>query len=404
MQHEQYSLADLSAEQLQRIIHMLPVGVFRTTVDGKCIFVNERWCAITGRSSADAMGDGWANIVHPDDRASVYATWTEALRTGTDCTIDYRILAHDGTTSWVTVRVTGILDGEGKLSGFCGILMDISERKEHEALARQHEMHKVALESIELLRAIADNSPMLIYARDIDRRYVFCNRGCENLIGRPAAEILGKTAHDFVPDVVADFYDATDREVFTNERPLEIEDRFPGPDGDLLYLTTKFPIRDGLGKVVAVGGISVDVTLYRRAEIENRRLQEEMLRVQGETLRALSMPLIPIADGVLAMPLIGAMDQHRARQIIETMLRGVATQRARIAILDLTGVPTADAAAVDALVQTARAVRLLGADVVLSGIRPELAHALLALGVSLEGMVTRSTLQDAIAYALQRRG
>ena len=149
-------------------------------------------------------------------------------------------------------------------------------------------------------------------------------------------------------------------------------------------------------------GSVTDITEQRRAQAENRKLHEEMLRIRDETLRALSTPLIPIADGVVAMPLIGRVDSYRAQQVIESMLRGVVAHQARTAILDLTGVPVADNEVVNTLVQTAKMVRLLGAEVVLTGIRPELASTLLELEGDLKSMVTRRTLQDGIAYALRQ--
>ncbi|WP_434428042.1 STAS domain-containing protein [Nannocystis pusilla] len=100
------------------------------------------------------------------------------------------------------------------------------------------------------------------------------------------------------------------------------------------------------------------------------------------------------------MPLIGQVDETRAKQVLETLLDGISKRRAAIAILDVTGVSMVDSAVANGLVQAARAVRLLGAQVVLTGIRAEVAGTLVGLGLELDGLVVRGTLQSGIAYAM----
>ncbi|HYF65382.1 MAG TPA: substrate-binding domain-containing protein [Herpetosiphonaceae bacterium] len=139
----------------------------------------------------------------------------------------------------------------------------------------------------------------------------------------------------------------------------------------------------------------------RSEELINAR--EEIIRAQKEALRELSTPLIPISDSVTIMPLIGTIDTSRAQQIIETLLHGVSSQRTRTAILDITGVLLVDTQVANVLIQAAQAARLLGAEVVLTGIRPEVSQTLVGLGVNLGGIVTRGTLQSGIAYAMDRR-
>jgi rsbT co-antagonist protein RsbR len=104
----------------------------------------------------------------------------------------------------------------------------------------------------------------------------------------------------------------------------------------------------------------------------------------------------------MVMPLIGTIDTRRARQVVEALLDGIAQTRAQVAILDITGVPLVDSQVADVLVRSAQAVKLLGAQVVLTGIRPEVAQTLVGLGVDMRGIVTRSTLQSGIAFAFRR--
>ena len=147
-----------------------------------------------------------------------------------------------------------------------------------------------------------------------------------------------------------------------------------------------------------------NITERKRAEEMLRQsiAQEETIRAQEAALAELSTPLIPISDQVMVMPLIGAVDSRRAQQVLDALLEGVASSRALVAILDITGVPVVDTQVANALLRAAQAVKLLGAQVVLTGIRPEVAQTLVGLGADLSGIVTCGSLQTGIAYATNR--
>ena len=146
------------------------------------------------------------------------------------------------------------------------------------------------------------------------------------------------------------------------------------------------------------------VELLERARSDEARanLQEEIIRVQRDRLTELSTPLIPISPEVVVMPLIGAIDEDRAAQILEAALSGVSARGAAVLIIDITGVQRVDAAVAASLVRTASALRLLGAQAVLTGIRAEVAQTLVELGADLAGIETRGTLEGGIAYAMSR--
>lgn len=138
------------------------------------------------------------------------------------------------------------------------------------------------------------------------------------------------------------------------------------------------------------------------AEIAERKRSEETIRAQSATIRELGTPLIPLVDGVVLMPLIGTIDSLRAEEVMQTLLAGVAQNRAKIAILDITGVPVVDTQVANALIQAAQAVKLLGAQVVLTGIHADVAQMLVQLGIDLRGIITYNLLQSGITYALDR--
>jgi rsbT co-antagonist protein RsbR len=160
-------------------------------------------------------------------------------------------------------------------------------------------------------------------------------------------------------------------------------------------------VRNSQGDITHYDGYVMDITEQKQSEEERAALQAQLIEAQREAIRELSTPLMPLNDNVVAMPIVGTIDTGRAQQIMETLLEGIARQQAAIAILDITGVQVVDTQVADALIRAAQAARLLGAQVVLTGIGPTIAQTLVHLGADLTDVVTRSTLQAGIAYAME---
>lgn len=125
---------------------------------------------------------------------------------------------------------------------------------------------------------------------------------------------------------------------------------------------------------------------------------------QSEQLAELSTPVVKLWEGVLAIPLIGTLDSMRSQTATESLLQAIADQQARVAILDITGVPMVDTMVAQHLLKTALAARLMGAECVISGIRPQIATTMVQLGIDLGEVATRAKLSDAFAYALDKLG
>jgi CheY-like chemotaxis protein len=138
-------------------------------------------------------------------------------------------------------------------------------------------------------------------------------------------------------------------------------------------------------------------------EAARAAMAEQIIALQAKQLHELSTPIIPITDWLVAMPLIGVMDDARAAHALEAARRGASERRAEIVIIDITGVPNVDAAVASTLLRAARALRLIGARTVLTGIRPEVARTLVDVEMDPRGIVTRGTLQSGIAYAMSAR-
>lgn len=150
--------------------------------------------------------------------------------------------------------------------------------------------------------------------------------------------------------------------------------------------------------------LAIDLDERERAERERAALQEEIIRVQQARLAELSTPVIPITDEIVIMPIIGAMDEARARQVLEAALRGAAERRARVVLLDATGMTSVDKDAAGTLLRAAGALRMLGAKAVLTGLRPDVARLLSDFNVETGSLTTLGTLQSGIAWALSASG
>jgi len=134
------------------------------------------------------------------------------------------------------------------------------------------------------------------------------------------------------------------------------------------------------------------------------KMREEIIRRQQEEMLELSTPVVKLWDGILALPIIGTLDSARTQVVMETLLESIVTTNSRVAIIDITGVPTVDTIVAQHLLKTVTAARLMGADCIISGVRPQIAQTIVHLGIDLLDVTTKATLSDAFAVALQRTG
>ena len=132
--------------------------------------------------------------------------------------------------------------------------------------------------------------------------------------------------------------------------------------------------------------------------------REEVIRRQQEEMLELSTPVVQIWEGILALPLIGTLDSARTSVMMETLLQKIVETRSELAIIDITGVPTVDTLVAQHLLKTVAAARLMGADCLISGIRPQIAQTMVHLQIDLSEVTTKATLAEALRFALKRSG
>lgn len=159
---------------------------------------------------------------------------------------------------------------------------------------------------------------------------------------------------------------------------------------------------DVLDRVWRLNRLLDDLGLYTTEMYQRGR--ESIIQKQQQELLDLSTPVVKLYEQILALPLIGTLDSERTQVVMENLLDGIIAHEARIAIIDITGVPAVDTLVAQHLMKTIAAARLMGAECILSGIRPQIAQTIVHLGVDLGDIMTKATLADALVMALQRTG
>ena len=189
----------------------------------------------------------------------------------------------------------------------------------------------------------------------------------------------------FTPSETATFVFSLKQPLFDHLRQIRKDD--PGQLAEDLWMTTT--LLDKLG-------------LYTMELYQQNR--EEIIQRQQEEMLELSTPVVELWEGILALPLIGTLDSARTQMVMESLLQRIVDTGSTIAIIDITGVPTVDTLVAQYLLKTVAATRLMGADCIISGIRPQIAQTIVHLGVELHDVTTKATLAAAFVTALQRLG
>lgn len=257
-----------------------------------------------------------------------------------------------------------------------------------------HEWMQQQLDSIATRRDLLSDADLQRQSRDFLNAFVAASEhgrfdDVHGVSWAPVRDVLARMSETramqgFSPTETATF-------VFSLKQPLFKQLQHNVPDAkalaDEIWATTT--VLDALGLY------TTEAYQKRRNEIINRQ-QQEMLE--------LSTPVVTLWHGILALPLIGTLDSARTQIVMENLLHRIVETGSLIAILDITGVPTVDTLVAQHLLKTVAAARLMGADCIISGIRPQIAQTIVHLGVDLNAVTTKATLADAFAVALKRTG
>lgn len=398
-------------EHARRIIDRMPVLTYIYDLDARRnVYANRDLAEMLDFTPDEAsrMGpDILGALAHPDDREAMFTTHLDRLteaQEGEVVTLMYRVRDAHGEERWMNSRHTVLeRDANGRPLKILGTVKDITDLKRAEdELARMGEEMLRRVEEIHTLKAFVTNARDGIALASPEGVVVFANSAFQELTGYGERLAGAPLVNAIDPEEVTRFTSEVIPELLRQGRWEGLLQHKRPDGGRWTAHMNAFTIASASGGTFQIAAIVRDVTTQLKADEERAALQGRLIEAQREALRELGTPLIPIAEGVIAMPLIGAIDDDRAKRLLEVLLQGVAAQRASAAILDITGVKTVDATVADTLVRAARAASLLGAEVILTGVGPALAQALVELGADLGSVVVRGTFQSGIAYALAR--
>lgn len=391
---------------VERMFDMAPAILCVLDVrDKRIVACNRALVRALGIGDEEIRERGWETLIsrmHPEDlgASAAHLNQLSAAQDGEPLEGSLRARCSGGVERVFALRCLVFARGDdGAVQEILVSAEDVTEQKRREVELQKNEA---------LFQAFLEHMPAMMFAKDPDSRYVVANAQLERFMGVEPQSIAGKRDHDLVPEDIVAQVKMADDQVRNTGLATAFEESVPHPtEGMKLFHSIKFLVRGPGIPEGTVGGAAIDITAMKQAEAERQEAQQAIIAAQQATIRELATPLLPIADGVIVMPLIGTLDPERASRIIEALLAAVGAHQATIAIIDITGVRSVDAHVAGVLLQAARAVRLLGARVVLTGIQPAIARTLVDLGVEWQGLVTEATLRGGIDYALrtkERRG
>jgi rsbT co-antagonist protein RsbR len=373
----------------ETLVNNSPDGIGVSSLDGKQIHPNPAFRALLGYGD-ELVGMHFSEYVVDDDPTVMQQLMEQGSWQGIS---NFR--RKDGSVIRCHSTIFIITGANGHPIALGGVVRDMSEQQR-----AGDELKRQAAE-LRTFYALAENAPDGVLVASIEGAMSYANTAMRTLLGYGSGDVAGIN--------ITEHLDAPQETLAEIGRQIAGSGSWRGAldyrrrDSSVVHCqVSSFLIHSGDGDAPVIASIVRDLTEQRRAELERITLQEQVIAAQQAALRELSTPLIPLADHVVAMPLIGSVDSTRAQQIVEELLAGVSANRATTAIIDITGVPVVDTQVAGAFLRAAQAVELLGARVVLTGIRPEVAQTLVGIGVNLGGIVTRATLQDGIAYVLRK--
>lgn len=373
--------------QQAQILNQVRGSVIVTDMQGAIISWNQESTSIFGYAPEEMIGQPISQLYPPENHEWLVNEVIIPLQERGELEFEATGCKKNGERFPFQVSLSLLHDDIGTPIGMIGYSIDITDRK-------------LAEKDLRMIQFAMDHAPDSIHWIAMDGTIVYVNDMACTMLGYTREEIVGRSIIDLDPLVNEEQFQLLWEEaqqygimrfesVHAHKNgyhiPVEVVSnylKFPGVEYSCVFTR--------------------DIAERKQAEAERTALQEQIIEAQRVALLELSAPLLPISTDTVVVPLIGTIDSNRAQQIMESLLEGIARYRANTAIIDITGVQVVDTQVGNTLIQAAQAARLLGAQVILTGIGSSMAQTLVHLGVELNTIVTRGNLQAGIAYALHR--
>ncbi len=262
-----------------------------------------------------------------------------------------------------------------------------------------------ALREVAVFKTLAENSVDAVCITDLKSKVTYANRAFYQLFGYDyeTGEAIGLPVATFVPEGGEAKFKHIISQALAEGWGGEIRPKRKDGSAYDAHITL-FALRDEAGNPASLGVFIRDITAQKEAEAERERLQQQVIEAQKQAIRELSTPIIPIVDRIIVMPLVGSIDTTRAKDIMRALLAGIGEYRAKVVILDITGVPIVDTGVAGHLDKAIQAARLKGAHTIVTGISDAVAEAIVDLGIDWSGLETLTDLQTGLIAALNSLG
>lgn len=259
-----------SEQRYATLTSAAPVGIYRTSLEGNCLYVNERWCHIAGLTATEAAGTGWIQALHPDDRTMIAQEWERFIQAQGTFRLEYRFQRPDGSITWVFGQAVAERDDKGDVKGYVGTITDISDRKQAEQDLQ---------ESRNMLELVLDTIPQRVFWKNRESRFLGCNTTFAQDYELTAEDIVGKTDQELPWKSWAQLYQADDAEVITSQKPkLNYEELTNNVHGQQIWIrSSKIPLTNSQGDIIGILGCYDDITDRKQAEAQLQE-QEQFLR------------------------------------------------------------------------------------------------------------------------------
>jgi rsbT co-antagonist protein RsbR len=374
----------------RRILDTSPTFVVAMDTSGRIVDMNRTMLAALGYTLEEVVGREYAPMFVPaEEQAALREVMAAVVSDGAAGAGENHVLARDGRKVLVEWHGGMLRDAAGQIQHSYAVGIEVGERQRIRSALRRSEQ-RLALHF--------DQAPIAMIEWDTEFRIIDWNPAAERIFGYSREEILGKHGLDLiVPESVRPVVDQICAQMLEGRKNLGNANENVTRDGRLIMCEwNNTSLVDEDGKVVGVASLVSDVTERHRAEEELRQRE----RAQAETIEQLSAPIIDVWEGVLALPVIGAIDKARAERMTQSLLEAIVQSGASHTIVDLTGSTAMDAATAAHLGGMVRAAGLLGTVCLVSGLSPAMARTLVELDTDL-GVRTFGTLRAALRHAIE---
>lgn len=374
------------------VIDTTPAYCVATTLDGTVLLANQGVLRALGYSEDEVVGRDYLTTFVPErERARVAKSFTEGW-TGDAYVNESWAVAKDGSERLVEWRGTLVRNEKGEPDYFFAVGTDVTERRRTQEALRRSEQ-RLALH--------VQQTPLGVVEWDLDFKITDWNPAASRIFGYSREEVIGRHPIGLIiPESLSPYIDDVWQELLRKKGGQRSTNENLTKSGKSIVCDWyNTPLVGEDGSVIGVASLVADVTEQRTIEAELRATQ----LAQAEMIEQLSAPILDVWQGVLAMPIIGEVDERRAARMTESLLAAIVSARASVTVIDLTGIGRVNAGVATHLLKMVRAAELLGCRSLICGISPEVALATVEAARDLGELATFGTLRDALGYVLRYR-